>query len=91
MAEKVSKAAAVITYTDNELKAIEALKANKGEKLSANELGIPTVVLTGLIKKANDERPMGEGFERAIVNKEDDSAVCPTCGKPINHKLYWID
>ena len=84
-------AATEIVYTENELKAIEILKANRGEKLSAKELGIATAVLSSLIKKSTDERPMKEGFDRVVVNKEDYGSVCPTCGNPIKHKLYWID
>ena len=86
-----SKAATEIVYTENELKAIEILKANRGEKLSAKELGIATAVLSSLIKKSVDERPMKDGVERAVVHKEDYEAICPTCGNPIKHKLYWID
>lgn len=80
-----------ITYTDGELAAIEILKANRGQHLSAKELGISTAVLTSLGKKATDERPMAEGVERVFVNKEDYNSVCPTCGAKIAHKLYWID
>lgn len=80
-----------ITYTDGELAAIEILKANRGQHLSAKELGISTAILTSLGKKAVDERPMAEGVERVFVNKEDYNSVCPTCGAKIAHKLYWID
>lgn len=86
-----SKAAAVITYTDNELAAIEILKANAGHKLSAKELGISTAILTSLGKKAVDERPMGEGFERVVVYKEDYNGVCEHCGAKQNYKLYWVE
>ena len=91
MADKVSKAAVEVTYTEKELDAIKVLKANRGAHLSAAELGIPTITLTSLIKKGSDPRPMAEGFERVMVNKEDYNAVCPTCGAKISHKLYWID
>ena len=91
MAEKVSKRATEINYTEKELAAIEVLVANRGTKLSAKELGIPTAILTSLGTKAKDERPMVEGVERVIVNKEDYNAVCPTCGAKVSHKLYWID
>lgn len=80
-----------VSYTEKELAAIEVLNAHRGEKLSASELGIANATLTSLIKKANDERPMADGVERVIVNKEDYEAVCPTCGNKISHKLYWID
>ena len=93
MAEKVraSKAATEINYTAGQLAAIEVLKANRGQKLSAKDLGISAVVLTGLITKANDERPMAEGVERAIVHSEKVEYVCPTCGNKSTHNLYWMD
>ncbi len=84
-------AATELTYTEKEVQAIEILKANRGTKLSAKELGIPTAILSSLVRKGNDERPMKEGFDRVVVNKEDYESVCPTCGNPIKHKLYWID
>lgn len=86
-----STKATVITYTENEVNAISTLVANRGQHLSAKELGISTAILTSLMKKASDERPMAEGVERVVVNKEDYNAVCPTCGAKISHKLYWID
>ena len=46
----------VLHYTDKELAAIEVLKAHRGVKMSAKELGIPTAILTSLSKKANDEK-----------------------------------
>ena len=84
-------AATEVSYTEKEVQAIEILKANRGTKLSAKELGIPTAILSSLVRKGNDERPMKEGFDRVVVNKEDYESVCPTCGNPIKHKLYWID
>ena len=86
-----STKATVITYTDNEVAAISTLVANRGQHLSAKELGISTAILTSLMKKASDERPMAEGVERVVVNKEDYNAVCESCGAKISHKLYWID
>ena len=83
-------AATELTYTEKEVQAIEILKANRGTKLSAKELGIPTAILSSLVRKGNDERPMKEGFDRVVVNKEDYESVCPTCGNPIKHKLYWL-
>jgi hypothetical protein len=80
-----------VSYTDKELAAIEVLRANRGEHLSAADLGIANAVLTSLIKKAEDPRPMAEGVERVFVNKEQYEGVCPTCGNKISHKLYWID
>lgn len=87
----VSKKAEFVNYTEKELEAIEVLKANRGTKLSAKDLGIQTVILSGLIRKAADERPMADGVTRVVVNKEDYEATCPTCGAKISHKLYWID
>lgn len=86
-----SKAATQITYTEKELNAIEVLNSNRGTKLSAKELGVPVVILTSLISKANDARPMADGVERVFVNSEDYNYVCPTCGAKGHHKLYWID
>lgn len=86
-----STKATVLTYTEKELEAIATLNANRGVHLSAKELGIPTAILTSLMKKASDERPMAEGVDRVIVNKEDYNAVCESCGAKISHKLYWID
>lgn len=80
-----------ITYTAKEMEAISILEANRGVKLSAKELGIPTAILTSLQTKANKDLPMGEGFTRVVVNKEDYNAVCSECGGKISHKLYWID
>jgi hypothetical protein len=80
-----------VTYTEKDLAAIEILKANRGVKLSAKELGIANGTLTSLVTKGNDPREMAAGQERVIVNKEDYEFVCPTCGKKDNHKVYWID
>ena len=80
-----------ITYTEKEVAAIEVLMANRGKHLSAKELGISNVILSSLIKKSADERPMADGLTRVFVNKEDVSIVCPTCGNVDNHKAYWID
>ncbi len=44
--------ATVLTYTDKELEAIEILKQNAGQELTAAELGITTAILTSLGKKA---------------------------------------
>lgn len=87
----VSKKAEFLTYSDAEVAAIAVLEANRGVHLSAKELGISNIVLTNLIKKANDERPMAEGVTRVMVNKEDYNAVCSECGAKISHKLYWIE
>ena len=87
----VSKKAEFVNYTEKELEAIEVLKANRGTKLSAKDLGIQTVILSGLIRKAADERPMADGLERVIINKEVVSGKCETCGHPFSYNLYWID
>ena len=86
-----STKATVITYTENEVAAIEILNANRGVHLSAKELGISTAILTSLMKKASDERPMADGLTRVVVNKEDYNAVCSECGARISHKLYWVE
>ena len=49
----VSKAATTLSYTENELKAIEALKAANGEPKTASELGVPSAVLTTIRTKYN--------------------------------------
>ena len=77
-----------LVYTENELAAIEVLRAHRGEKLSAKELGIATAVLTSLGKKA-EKFPDAEGV--VVVYKEDFNEVCALCGSRISHKLYWID
>ena len=81
----------VLTYTEKEVEAIATLNANRGVHLSAKELGIPTAILTSLMKKAVDERPMAEGVERVTVSKEDYTAICSECGNKISHKLYWVE
>lgn len=76
-----------LVYTDKELAAIEALKANRGTKLSAKQLGIQSVILTSLNKKAQkfpEQNPV-------IVNSEKVEDVCPTCGAKHAYTLYWID
>lgn len=82
-----STKAEVINYTEGELKAIEILKANAGSKKTAAELGISTGTLTSLYKKAHDERPMAEGVERVMLNKED-ATVQVLVDKEV--KVYWI-
>lgn len=82
-----STKAEFITYTDKELAAIEILRANAGQHLSAADLGIAVGTLTSLYKKSIDPRPMAEGLERVVLNKED-STVVVEVEKPC--KLYWI-
>ena len=86
-----SKKATVITYTPKELEVIEVLKAANWQHLSSNELGVPNVILTSLVSKSLDERPMADGVERAMVRKEDFVGKCATCGADISHKLYWLE
>ena len=59
--------------------------------MSYKELGVPTAILSSLVKKAADERPMADGLERVIINKEVVSGKCETCGHPFSYNLYWID
>ena len=80
-----------IKYTEKDLAAIEALKANRGTKLTAKDLGFANGTFTSLISKSVDPREMEEGFERVIVHKEAVVNVCPTCGKEQKATLYWID
>lgn len=75
-----------LTYTENEMAAIELLKNNRGNPLSAAELGVKPAVLTSISRKA-DKFP-GEGI---VINKEDREDVCPTCGAKHSYKVYWID
>lgn len=77
-----------LVYTENELAAIEVLRAHRGEKLSAKELGIATAVLTSLGKKA-EKFPDAEDV--VVVYKEDFNEICSVCGSRISHKLYWIE
>ncbi len=73
-----------VTYTENEQAAIEVLKANVGEKLSAADLGIKPVILTSLVKK------FAKSPEIAFpIYREDFEDICPNCGAKRNYKLYW--
>lgn len=76
-----------LVYTEKEMEAIKALEANRGSKLNAKQLGVPSVILTSLRTKANkfaDQNPV-------IVNSEKVTDVCPTCGAKHEYTLYWID
>lgn len=77
-----------IFYTEREMDAINVLNAHKGTPMTAKELGIPVAILTSLIKKSNDERPMAVGVKRVFVNKEDYESTI--CGIKFAHKLYSI-
>ena len=83
-----STKATVVTYTEKELAAIEALKANRGVKMTAAELGVPVANLNGLVRKMQDERPMAEGVERAIVHK--DKVEQEVLVKK-EQTVFWID
>ena len=75
-----------LVYTENEVAALEILRANAGTPLSASALGIAPAVLTSLGKKAVKV----EG-QSPVINKEDREDVCPTCGHKHSYKVYWID
>lgn len=65
--------ATVLIYTDKELEAIEILKQNAGQELTAAELGITTAILTSLGKKAekvaNGELANPENLEVLDIKK----------------------
>lgn len=61
----------VLIYTEKELAAIEALKANKGDAKTASELGVSTATLESLVKKYNDPRPMADGSAKFHITKSD--------------------
>ena len=75
-----------LVYTENELAAIEVLKANRGTPLSAAQLGVKPAVLTSINTKAG--KFPGEGIS---IHKDDRVDVCPTCGSKHSYKVYWID
>ena len=81
-----SKVATELTYTDNEMAALDVLRANAGSPLSAAELGIQPAVLTSLSKKA-----VKFPGQSPVINKEDREEICPTCGHKHSFKVYWID
>jgi hypothetical protein len=88
---KKSNKATEIKYTENELAAIAVLEANANGIDNAktySELGLTSAVLTSLVKKATDERPMAEGFTRANVCKVD---VERTITEVKGFKGYYID
>lgn len=61
----------VLIYTEKEIAAIEALKANKGESKTAKELGVSTAVLESLVKKYNDPRPMADNSAKFHITKNE--------------------
>ena len=81
-----SKVATELSYTDNELAALDILRSNAGQPLSAAELGIQPAVLTSLSKKA-----VKFPGQSPVINKEDREVICPTCGHKHSFKVYWID
>lgn len=82
----MAKTATELVYTENEMSAIDVLKANRGTPLSAAQLGIKPAVLTSLSKKF--VKFPGEAL---AIHKEDREEVCPTCGAKHSFKVYWID
>lgn len=74
-------------YTENELKAIEALKAADGEPKTYKELGVSTAVLTSLMKKM-EKFPDDPNLVR--VYKEDFEDECPVCHNITKGKKYSI-
>ena len=81
-----SKVATELTYTENEMSALEILRSNAGTPLSAADLGIQPAVLTSLSKKA-----VKFPGQSPVINKEDREDVCPNCGHKRSYKVYWID
>lgn len=81
-----SKVATELTYTENEMAALEILRSNAGTPLSAADLGIQPAVLTSLSKKA-----VKFPGQSPVINKDDREDVCPTCGHKHSYKVYWID
>ena len=77
-----------LVYTENELAAIEVLKANRGTALSAAQLGVKPAVLTSISRKAEK---FPEAADVVIIHKEDREDVCPTCGAKHSYKVYFID
>ena len=83
----------VLTYTEKELAAIEALKANAGEPLTLKELGVAAGTMTSIRNKA---KKVAEGIlevgEAPVVDikVEDYENVCPTCGAKHSGKKFYI-
>ena len=83
----------VLTYTEKELAAIEALKANAGEPLTLKELGVAAGTMTSIRNKA---KKVAEGIlevgEGSVVDikVEDYENVCPACGAKHSGKKFYI-
>lgn len=70
-----------LKYTEKELAALEALKANRGTPLSAAQLGIKPAVLTSISKKFVNFPESG-----VEIHKEDHEGYVKR-----TYKVYWID
>lgn len=77
-----------LVYTENELAAIDVLRANRGTPMSAAQLGVKPAVLTSISKKA-EKFAGSDGV--IVIHKEDREDVCPTCGSKHSYKVYFID
>ena len=83
----------VLTYTEKELAAIEALRANAGEHLTLKELGIAAGTMTSIRNKAKKvaEGVLEVGEQPVInVNVEDYEDICPTCGAKHSGKKFYL-
>lgn len=84
----------VLTYTEKELAAIEALKANAGEHLTLKELGIAAGTMTSIRNKAKKVAEgvleVSEGTPVINVNVEDYEDICPTCGAKHSGKKFYL-
>lgn len=90
---KVTKSnkATELKYTEGELAAIAKLQAEAvgiDNAKTYSELGLTSAVLTSLVKKAEDPRPMAEGFTRVNVCKTE---VERTITDVKQFKGYYID
>ncbi len=83
----------VLSYTEKELAAIEALKANRGEHLTLKELGIAAGTMTSIrtkAKKVADGILEAGDIEVINVNVEEYEDVCPTCGAKHSGKKFYL-
>lgn len=69
----------VLIYTEKELAAIEALKANKGNLKTAKELGVNNAIFESLRKKYNNPKPMADGSAKFKVTKSKVVRVIEKC------------
>lgn len=92
MAEKKSKAATVLSYTDGQKAAIEAFQAHAGTPCTAEELGVPGVVIVGLMQKAEKvaNGSLSNPDNLPVLNiSKDKKTIEVTVEKPVT--VYWID